>query len=133
MTPSNRLKSPRVSHWIVTVAFVVLPDFGFLTLADAERRKARRERDRALRGLPGWVMKSADFRRNPRSSARLRKEKGQPRGVGLIYMVEQDIYGGAGRNLTGVRNHSEIQIARLSATSPVPSSQDAAPGCVQNS
>ena len=69
-------------------AFSVLPDFGFLTLAKTERRRARRERNGPSTGPPGQQAKSASFRRNPRISVGPRNEKGKPRVVDLIYLVE---------------------------------------------
>jgi hypothetical protein len=53
----------------------------------AERRRARSEWNRALRGLPGRVAKSAGTCRNPRNSAVLRNKKGQPRAVDLYILV----------------------------------------------
>jgi hypothetical protein len=69
-------------------AFSMLPDFGFLTLAETERRRARREPNGPSTGPPGQQAKSASFRRNPRISAGPRNEKGKPRVVDLIYLVE---------------------------------------------
>ena len=49
----------------------MLPHFGFLTLAETERRRARRERNGPSTGPPGQQAKSASFRRNPRISVGL--------------------------------------------------------------
>jgi hypothetical protein len=54
-----------------------------------ERRRGRRERNRALNGRPCRIVKSAGSRRNPRQHAGLRNEKGQPRMVGLVELVEE--------------------------------------------
>jgi len=53
----------------------------------AERRRARREKNGSLNGLPGHQAKSAGSRRNPRKHAGARKEKGQPSVVGLWLLV----------------------------------------------
>ena len=53
-----------------------------------ERRRGRRERNRALTGLSGQIAKSAGTRRNPRQHAGLRNKKGQPRAVDLQVLVE---------------------------------------------
>jgi len=55
----------------------------------AERRRGRRERNRALNGLPDRVAKSAGTLRNPRKHAGPCNEKGQPRAVGLYELVEE--------------------------------------------
>jgi hypothetical protein len=54
-----------------------------------ERRRGRRERNRALNERRCRVAKSAGVRRNPRKHAAARKEKGQPRVVGLYILVEK--------------------------------------------
>jgi hypothetical protein len=43
----------------------------------------------ALKGIYDEVTKSAGTRRNPRKHARTRTEKGQPRAVGLVELVEE--------------------------------------------
>jgi hypothetical protein len=50
---------------------------------DVGRRRARRERNGALKGLYTQVTKSVGSRRNPRKHAGSRNKKGQPRAVGL--------------------------------------------------
>ena len=69
-------------------AFSMLPHFGFFTLAETERRRARRERNGPSTGPPGQQAKSASIRRNPCIFADSRNEKGKPRVVDLIYVVE---------------------------------------------
>jgi hypothetical protein len=53
-----------------------------------ERRRGRRELNRALNGRPCHVLKSAGSRRNPHKYAGPVNEKGQARTVGLSELVE---------------------------------------------
>jgi hypothetical protein len=62
-----------------------------LRVFDASRDREKKGPERAngpSTGPSGQQAKSASFRRNPRISAGPRNEKGKPRVVDLIYLVE---------------------------------------------
>ena len=66
--------------------FAYLPGFGFLTLINAERRMARRARNRVFRGPRGGIAKFAGICA-PRTSAGVDNENGQPGVVSHFHLL----------------------------------------------